>query len=99
LVTYLGRGAFRTSQRLHSVSCVGLICGGTGLTPAFQVVQEALRDSQDDTRFYLLLATRTEDDILLRTELDEWTLRYPRRFKVPDSAMPRRARLLRPPPA
>lgn len=47
-----------------------MMAGGTGLTPMLQVLQASLRDnSSDTTTFALLVANKTEDDILCRSEL------------------------------
>ncbi|KAI3761857.1 hypothetical protein L1987_52279 [Smallanthus sonchifolius] len=56
--------------------------GGTGITPIYQVMQAILNDLEDDTTMYLVYANRTEDDILLRGELDAWAHKYEDRVKV-----------------
>ena len=48
----------------------GMLAGGTGVTPMYQVVNAILRDPLDKTELSLIFANVTEDDILLRTELD-----------------------------
>ena len=35
--TYLGRGKFKLHNELRACESMGMICGGTGITPAFQV--------------------------------------------------------------
>lgn len=49
---------------------IGMIAGGSGVTPMFQVVQEVLSNPEDQTHIRLLYANNTEQDILLRSELD-----------------------------
>lgn len=49
---------------------VGMIAGGTGLTPCWQVLRELLADPEDTTELSLIFANVAEGDILLRDELD-----------------------------
>mmetsp|Transcript_30195 Transcript_30195/g.85278 ORF Transcript_30195/g.85278 Transcript_30195/m.85278 type:complete len:298 (-) Transcript_30195:16-909(-) len=51
-------------------SAIGMIAGGTGITPMYQVLKAALEDEQDRTQFHLIFANVTADDILLKEELD-----------------------------
>mmetsp|Transcript_55608 Transcript_55608/g.130280 ORF Transcript_55608/g.130280 Transcript_55608/m.130280 type:complete len:874 (-) Transcript_55608:259-2880(-) len=80
--TYLGKGTFKVKSELRTCKKMGFICGGTGLTPAYQVIKKALRDEEDATVFHLLYANQTPDDILLREELDAWAKAFPDRVKV-----------------
>ncbi|CAK9012813.1 NADH-cytochrome b5 reductase-like protein (B5R), partial [Durusdinium trenchii] len=56
---------------------VGMIAGGTGITPMLQVIREVLSNPQDHTEIHLVFANVTEDDILLRDELDALQYLYP----------------------
>jgi cytochrome-b5 reductase len=49
---------------------LGLVVGGSGITPAFQVLQEIVQDANDRTPVDLIFANNTEDDILLKDKLD-----------------------------
>ncbi|KAK2464747.1 hypothetical protein APHAL10511_003165 [Amanita phalloides] len=49
---------------------VVLIGGGTGITPLYQVLDHALANKSNKTKFKLLFSNVTEKDILLREELD-----------------------------
>ncbi|KAF8327132.1 uncharacterized protein EI90DRAFT_3225200 [Cantharellus anzutake] len=52
---------------------LGLICGGSGITPILQVLRSVLHDGEDsETHLYLLDVNRTESDILCWGELDTW---------------------------
>ncbi|KAI0556859.1 nitrate reductase [Gracilaria domingensis] len=68
---YLGKGRFIVKDVERSASKIGLICGGTGLTPAYQVIKAVYKDLEDDTEVFLLYANRTEKDILMREELEK----------------------------
>jgi len=56
---------------------IGMIAGGTGITPMLQVIHEILKNSDDKTVVDLVFANQTEDDVLLRNELDLLSLRHP----------------------
>jgi cytochrome-b5 reductase len=49
---------------------LGMIAGGTGITPMFQIIRRICEDPKDNTKTTLLYANKTEDDILLKDELD-----------------------------
>lgn len=42
----------------------------SGITPMLQVIRAILKDQNDKTELWLLFANQTEDDILLRKELE-----------------------------
>ena len=61
----------------------GMIAGGTGITPMLQVLHAIFRDSKDTTTTAsLLFANQTEDDILVRNELETLAKEFPDRFKL-----------------
>jgi NAD(P)H-flavin reductase len=49
---------------------LGMIAAGTGITPMYQIMRSVYENPQDETEIKLLFANRTEDDILLKKELD-----------------------------
>lgn len=67
---YKGRGKFVVKGKERSAKKIGLICGGTGVTPAYQVMMAVSKDAEDTTEVYLLYANQTEGDILMRKEID-----------------------------
>merc|ERR1719350_819788 len=79
---YLGNGTFKLPGRTITVKTVGMLAGGTGLTPMLQVAQAALRDPDDKTELSLILANKTEDDILCKDMLDDLAQKHKGRFKV-----------------
>jgi len=79
---YLGRGMFKLPGRTVTVRRIGMMAGGTGLTPMLQVAQAAIRDKHDTCMFSLIYANKTEDDILCRDMLDELAASSNGRFKV-----------------
>jgi cytochrome-b5 reductase len=60
---------------------IGMIAGGTGVTPMLQVIREILSNPEDLTEISLIFANVSEQDILLRSELDALAYLYPN-FKV-----------------
>eukprot|EP00127_Corallochytrium_limacisporum_P004184 Clim_evm129s157 gene=Clim_evmTU129s157 len=73
-LTYEGRGKIDISSISKSEKRVGnkigMIAGGSGITPMLQVVKAILKDPKDKTEVCLLYANQTEKDILLRDELE-----------------------------
>jgi cytochrome-b5 reductase len=59
-----------------------MLAGGTGITPMYQVAQHLLKDPRDKTKLSLVYGSLTEDDILLRAELDALVEKHPDRFRV-----------------
>jgi cytochrome-b5 reductase len=50
---------------------IGMIAGGSGLTPMMQVASQILSNSDDKTQVSLVFANQSEDDIILKDELDK----------------------------
>lgn len=73
----------RGPDETRKVKHLGMIAGGTGITPMLQVIAAVLRDKQDTaTTMSLLFANQTEADILVREELEGYARKYPHRFRV-----------------
>mmetsp|Transcript_4775 Transcript_4775/g.8799 ORF Transcript_4775/g.8799 Transcript_4775/m.8799 type:complete len:294 (-) Transcript_4775:213-1094(-) len=66
----------------NSKKMLGMIAGGTGLTPMWQVFQAILKDPNDKTKISLIFANVTEADILLKKNLDQLQKDHPDRFSV-----------------
>ncbi|CAN9147518.1 unnamed protein product [Alternaria alternata] len=60
---------------------LGMIAGGTGITPMFQLIRRICEDPRDNTKTTLLYANKTEADILLKDELDKFAEKHDQ-FKV-----------------
>jgi cytochrome-b5 reductase len=61
---------------------IGMIAGGTGITPMYQVIRAICEDPTDLTEVSLIYANRTEEDILLREELERLARAYPGNVKI-----------------
>ncbi|XP_028758036.1 NADH--cytochrome b5 reductase 1 [Neltuma alba] len=72
----------RFKYQPNEARALGMIAGGTGITPMFQVTRAILENPQDSTNIHLIYANVTYDDILLKEELDEFALKFPSQFTV-----------------
>ncbi|EFJ43675.1 nitrate reductase [Volvox carteri f. nagariensis] len=80
---YDGRGSYTLNGKLHKhATHMSFVAGGTGITPCYAVIKAALRDPEDKTQISLVFANNTEEDILLREELDELANNHPDRFHL-----------------
>ncbi|KAK7410571.1 hypothetical protein VNO78_01449 [Psophocarpus tetragonolobus] len=80
-IEYTGMGNFLFHGKPIFANTLAMLAGGTGITPIYQVAQAILKDPYDRTHIHVLYANRTQDDILLREELDDWARKHDR-FKV-----------------
>ncbi|GFT52584.1 NADH-cytochrome b5 reductase 3 [Nephila pilipes] len=87
-LTYLGRGKFsvkldqKSPPQVFQVKEIGMIAGGTGITPMYQLIKQVLKDPEDKMFMSLLFANQTEEDILLRNELEDIAAKHSDRFKL-----------------
>ncbi|KZO91239.1 ferredoxin reductase-like C-terminal NADP-linked domain-containing protein [Calocera viscosa TUFC12733] len=66
----------------NQFSSVGLIAGGSGITPMYQLLTHSLSLPDDHTKFTLLFANITSADILLKEEFDALQQKHPDRLSV-----------------
>ncbi|KAK1138498.1 hypothetical protein N8T08_002448 [Aspergillus melleus] len=74
------KGAMRYSKGLGTK--LGMVAGGTGITPMYQLIRAICEDERDTTEISLIYANRSEGDILLREELERFARQYPKNFKL-----------------
>ncbi|KAF9206704.1 NADH-cytochrome b5 reductase [Haplosporangium sp. Z 27] len=60
---------------------IGMIAGGTGLTPMLQIIRAILKNPEDKTLVNFIFANVTEEDIILKAELDALAKKHSQ-FKV-----------------
>jgi nitrate reductase (NAD(P)H) len=70
---YLGRGLCSINGKRKSVKRFVMICGGSGITPVFQVFRAVMLDKEDPTHCIVLDGNRLVEDILCKEELDMLT--------------------------
>jgi cytochrome-b5 reductase len=74
------KGQFKYAPGL--ADAIGMIAGGTGITPMLQIIRAVLKNPDDQTKLSLIYANVTFADILLKKELDELVNKHSNRFKV-----------------
>ncbi|RYG47242.1 hypothetical protein EON67_08750, partial [archaeon] len=62
-------------------NAIGMIAGGSGITPMLQLIRAILDNPRDKTEVRLLFANKTPADVILKAELDALAAVHPN-FKV-----------------
>jgi cytochrome-b5 reductase len=82
-IEYLGRSQWKGSGKQYGArNEIGLIAGGSGVTPMLQLIQAVLSDPQDTTKISLLYANKTMEDIIVKEQLDQWSANSNGQFTV-----------------
>lgn len=81
-ILYEGNGCFSIHEKTIECEYLSLIAGGSGITPIIQLVRAILAHKETKPVIKLLYSNKTEDDILLREELDELSKANPLQFRV-----------------
>lgn len=71
----------KSEPKVHQFEKLGLIAGGSGITPMYQLMQAITNDPNDKTVVHLLYANQSEDDILLRKEIEQMAKEHPDKIK------------------
>ncbi|KAH0342558.1 cytochrome b5 reductase-like protein, partial [Aureobasidium melanogenum] len=74
------KGAMKYGRGLANE--IGMIAGGTGITPMYQIIRAICENPRDKTKVTLLYGSVSENDRLLCKELDEFAEKYPDNFRV-----------------
>ncbi|KAH3687250.1 hypothetical protein WICPIJ_001766 [Wickerhamomyces pijperi] len=61
----------------NHVKKLGMIAGGSGITPILKVISEIVTTPEDQTEISIIYANKTENDILLFDELNQFAAKYP----------------------
>ncbi|KAJ6717154.1 putative proteinDH-CYTOCHROME B5 REDUCTASE [Salix koriyanagi] len=72
----------RFKYQPNQVRAFGMIAGGTGITPMFQVTRAILENPDDKTTIHLIYANVTYEDILLKEEIDNLATIFPNQFNI-----------------
>lgn len=67
---YVGKGKCSINGTKKLVKSFVMICGGSGITPIYQVFRAVMQDREDKTRCVVLNGNRLVEDILCKEELD-----------------------------
>lgn len=79
---YEGGGSYQMHKHKGQAKHLSMIAGGTGITPCYAVMIAVLKDTEDPTTISLLYANQSQEDILLRAEIDKLAADHPGRLKV-----------------
>ena len=79
---YLGRGLCAVNGKERRVKRFFMICGGSGITPIFQVLRAVMQDKEDETHCTVLNGNRLVEDILCREDLDAFARDNTERCKL-----------------
>jgi nitrate reductase (NAD(P)H) len=79
---YLGRGLCSVNDKERKVKRFYMICGGSGVTPIYQVFRAVMQDPEDNTKCVVLDGNRLEEDILCKEELDYFADNNPDKCKL-----------------
>jgi len=70
------KGKFEYKKNMYKE--IGMIAGGTGITPMLQIVKEIFEDSTgDNTKVFLIFGNITENDIILQDKIEQYEKMYP----------------------
>ena len=77
-LTYKGNGKFNIKQLksqggeliTRNYKNIGMIAGGSGITPMIPIIRTVLSSETDNTQLNLLFANKKEEDIILRDKLE-----------------------------
>ncbi|KAJ3210213.1 NADH-cytochrome b5 reductase [Dinochytrium kinnereticum] len=76
------RGPIQTFDYKAGSDTVVMIAGGTGITPMYQLLKRIMNDPSDVSRVLLIYGSKTEEDVLLKRELDVLQSLHADRLKV-----------------
>jgi len=79
---YRGRGLCLINNKPRNVKRLFMICGGSGITPIFQVLRAVMQDKHDATTCVVLDGNRLAEDILCKEELDVFASENVDRLKL-----------------
>ncbi|RHZ63579.1 putative nitrate reductase [Aspergillus thermomutatus] len=82
-IRYRGKGEFLVDDKTYHFDHITLILGGSGITPGYQLIARILKTEQGSgIKVRAIDANRSEEDILLRGELDKFAQEHPDQFQI-----------------
>ena len=69
-------------QEMRTCQYVGMMAGGTGITPMLQLLHAMFADPEPPLHVKLIYANQSEDDILVRQELEHLQQQFPQHFSL-----------------
>ena len=88
-LNYMGNGAFSIKQLksqggelvTKNYKNIGMIAGGSGITPMIPIIRTVLGSESDTTQMNLLFANKKEEDIILRDKLENRQEEFSHQYK------------------
>ncbi len=88
-LTYMGNGEFNIKQLksqggdlvTKNFKNIGMIAGGSGITPMIPIIRSILGNKSDMTQISLLFANKKEEDIILRDKLENRHEEFSHQYK------------------
>jgi nitrate reductase (NAD(P)H) len=81
-ISYLGNGKFNIEGKEKPFSKVSLVLGGSGITPGYALIARILNEEGDGTQLRVIDANKSEADILMREEMDEFQQKHKEQFRI-----------------
>jgi len=70
--SYLGSSNFEWKHKVRKVRRIGMVCGGSGITPIWSTLKGLIEDPHSgETAIWMVNANRSEADILARAHIDD----------------------------
>ena len=79
---YLGDGRCSVNGAQRHIDTFLMVCGGSGITPIFQVFRAIMQNKKDPTRCVVLDGNRLVEDILCKADLDAYAKDNEERCKL-----------------
>ena len=88
-LTYIGNGEFNIKQLKSqggeliskNYKNIGMIAGGSGITPMIPIIRTVLGNESDNTQLDLLFANKKEEDIILRDKLENRQEKFSHQYR------------------
>jgi nitrate reductase (NAD(P)H) len=81
-IEYFGEGKFTIEGKELHFDRVTLILGGSGITPGYALLAKIMLTDGDDTRIAIIDANKSENDILLKGEMDKLKAKKPKQCSI-----------------
>ena len=81
-IVYPSKRTLQIKGKNKPIRQLCMIAAGSGITPMFQLMKTILENDTDSTIIHLIFANRTEEDIILKAQLDIYANTYPNKFHV-----------------
>jgi NAD(P)H-flavin reductase len=74
-IAYNGKGEFLYNQEVRKFKKFGLIAGGSGVAPMFQLINKVLSTKSDKTALSFIYATRHPDELCFTDDLVNYDIK------------------------